>query len=503
MRANAKTGNSVTNEGIVMDKVVVSQDYGAIPAKWDETVDVIVIGSGFAGLSAAIEAHDAGASVKIIEKMDTAGGNSWINGGQVAAAGSAAQKKQGIKDSVDLMYNDMLVAGLHLNYPHLAKIVAEQSNSAVEWTMQRVGAAYKEHVNMMGGHSVPRTLQTANGHGSEVVGKQVEALKKDRVDINFHSQLVKIYRDPRGVVVGIAMLQGFEIGKPEAGVLKHIRALKGVVLACGGFSEDLHFRMAQNPTLTADYETTNQPGATAEGLIAALHIAAAPIQLDQIQLLPLVSPDDKSMGTAPGFIAGAGMAHGILVDPDTGKRFVSELADRKVQSDAIIACGHPAVVISDAAGVKFSWWGLERSLKSGSVKKFDTIAELATSYKIDLASLQSTIKDFNGFVAAKKDPEFGKLILQDAKPLAEAPFYASRVWPKIHHTMGGVEINEKAEVLDLDGNVIPGFYAAGEVTGGVHGACRLGSVAIIDCLVFGRIAGKNVSAAAAMQQAAE
>ena len=486
-----------------MNKIVASQDFGLVPAKWDETVDVIVIGSGFAGLSAAIEAHDAGASVKIIEKMDTAGGNSWINGGQVAAAGSAAQKRQGITDSVDSMYNDMLVAGLHLNHPHLARIVAEQSNSAVEWTMKRVGAAYKEHVNMMGGHSVPRTLQTANGHGSEVVGKQVEALKKGLVEISLHSQLVKLYRDAGGVVVGIAMLQGFEFGKPENGTLKHIRALKGVVLACGGFSEDLHFRTAQNPTLTADYETTNQPGATAEGLIAALQIAAAPIQLDQIQLLPLVSPDDKSMGTAPGFIAGAGMAHGLLVDPKTGKRFVSELADRKVQSDAIIACGHAAVVISDSVGVKFSWWGLDRSLKSGSVKKFDTISELASCYKIDPAVLETTLKSFNGFVVAKQDPEFGKLILEDAKPLIEAPFYAARVWPKIHHTMGGVEINEKAEVIDLDGNVIAGLYAAGEVTGGVHGACRLGSVAIIDCLVFGRIAGKNVSAATALRQAAE
>jgi flavocytochrome c len=482
---------------------VTTQEYGAVPANWDETVDVIVIGSGFAGLSAAIEAHDAGATVKIIEKMDTAGGNSWINGGPVAAAGSAAQQKQGIKDSADLMYNDMLTAGLHLNYPHLAKIVAEQSNSAVEWTIKRVGAGYKEHVNMMGGHSVPRTLQTANGHGSEVVGKQVEALKKDNVQISLHSQLAQLHRDASGTVIGIAMLQDYEFGKPGTGKIKNIRALKGVVLACGGFSEDLHFRMAQNPTLNPDYETTNQPGATAEGLIAAFRIAASPIQLDLIQLLPLTSPDDKAMGTAPGFIAGAGMAHGVLIDPDTGKRFVSELADRKVQSDAIIACGHPAISISDSAGVKFSWWGLERSLTSGSVKKFDTLADLAACYKIDLAALQTTIKVFNGFVAAKKDPDFGKLILQDAKPLAQAPFYAARVWPKIHHTMGGVEINERAEVIDLDGKVIPGFFAAGEATGGVHGACRLGSVAIIDCLVFGRIAGKNVAAAATMRQAAE
>ena len=148
---------------------------------WDESVDVVIVGSGFAGLAAAIEAHDAGSSVKIIEKMDKPGGNSWINGGQVATAGSALQKKQGIIDSPDLMFGDMMKAGLQLNYPRLARAVAEQSNAAVEWTMKRLGAEFKEHINTMGGHSVPRVLQTANGHGSEIVGKQVDALKQDGV----------------------------------------------------------------------------------------------------------------------------------------------------------------------------------------------------------------------------------------------------------------------------------------------------------------------------------
>ena len=226
------------------------------------------------------------------------------------------------------------------------------------------------------------------------------------------------------------------------------------------------------------------------------------MQLSWIQLIPLTSPDDEGLGDGCGFIAGSGMAHGVLVDPATGKRFISELADRKIQSDAIIACGHPAINISDANGAKFAWWGLEHTLKSGTVKKFDTLDALAANYKINAVELKKTIETFNGYVKAKKDPDFGKLIVKDAKPLVEPPFYAARVWPKVHHTMGGVEINAKAQVIDLNGAVIPGLYAAGEITGGVHGGCRLGSVAIIDCLVFGRIAGKNVAAVSAAKAAA-
>lgn len=472
------------------------------PLKWDETADVVIIGSGFAGLAAAIEAHDAGASVKIIEKMEKPGGNSWINGGQVATAGSALQKKQGIVDSPDLMLKDMMTAGLQLNYPDLAKAVADHSNAAVEWTMSRVGAAYKDHINTMGGHSVPRVLQTANGHGSEIVGKQVEALKKDGVAIDFKVQLAGIFRDASGRAVGIATMKNYEFGKPGSGTPHTIRALKGIVLASGGFGGDVRFRMTQDPELTAEFKTTNHPGANSEGLIAALRIDASPIQLDQIQLLPLTSPDDEGFGSANGFIAGAGMPLGILIDPNTGKRFVSELADRKVQSDAIIACGHPAISITDGPTAAFSLWGLERSLKSGSVKQFDTLAAVAAHFHVDPATLHATIDTFNSYVTAKKDPDFGKPILKDAKPIAVPPFHVARVWPKVHYIMGGIEINDSAQVIDLDGAVIPGLYAAGEITGGVHGACRLGGSSIIDCLVFGRIAGIAVSAAAAIEDKA-
>lgn len=474
------------------------------PSVWDETVDVVIVGSGFAGLAAALEAHDAGATVKIVEKMDKPGGNSWINGGQVATAGSALQKQQGIVDTPELMFADMMKAGMQLNYPKLAMTVARESNAAVEWTMHRLGAAFKEHINTMGGHSCPRVLQTANGHGSEIVGKQVEALKTAGVDIDLQTQMTQIYRDSTGRAVGIEVVVSSDAGEPGSITPRNIRATRGIVLASGGFGADIRFRMTQDPELTDAFKTTNHPGATSEGLIAALRMDASPIQLDQIQLLPLTSPDDEGFGSANGFIAGAGMPLGILIDPATAQRFVSELADRKVQSDAIIACGHPAISITDAHAAAFSLWGLPRSLKSGSVLQFGTLEALAAHFGIDPAALQKTIEAFNGYVSAKSDPQFGKNILKDARPITEAPFHAARVWPKVHYIMGGIEMNEHAQVIDLDGDIIDGLFAAGEITGGVHGACRLGGSSIIDCLVFGRIAGKSVMAGTVMQkQAAE
>jgi len=218
--------------------------------------------------------------------------------------------------------------------------------------------------------------------------------------------------------------------------------------------------------------------------------------------LPLTSPDDEGFGSANGFIAGAGMPLGVLIDPETGKRFVSELANRKVQSDAIVAVGHAAVSITDGYAAAFSLWGLKHSLESGSVRQFDTLDALAEHFKIDAKILKETVGKFNGYVTAKNDPEFDKTILKDARPIVTPPFHAARVWPKVHYIMGGIEMNERAEVIDLDGNIIPGLHAAGEVTGGVHGGCRLGGSSIIDCLVFGRIAGKAVSSQVATRHEA-
>lgn len=206
----------------------------AIPKKWDETYDVVIIGSGFAGLAAAYEAKKAGASVIILEKMRTAGGNSIVNGGVVAAAGSPLQEKQGIKDSPDLLLKDMLTAGLNLNHPELAKMVAFNSNDTVQWTINELGVKYKDRVSQEGGHSVPRMYSTYNQSGSAIVTAQLAKLKELGVVPKLQSYLTQIYRDADGRVKGVQIRDKYVFPKNDSGKLKTIKARKAVVLLRSG-----------------------------------------------------------------------------------------------------------------------------------------------------------------------------------------------------------------------------------------------------------------------------
>jgi succinate dehydrogenase/fumarate reductase flavoprotein subunit len=184
---------------------------------------------------------------------------------------------------------------------------------------------------------------------------------------------------------------------------------------------------------------------------------------------------------------------GIMVDPQTGKRIVNELDDRKVMSDAILNTGHPCIGIADDRGVEVSGYRVDHCLRKGIAMAFSQISDIAEHYEIPSRELMESIESYNSYVDEKLDPILGKPILDNAEPLSNPPYYCIRLWPKVHHTMGGVLINGEAQVLNLSKQPIKGFYAAGEVTGGVHGASRLGSCAIIDCLVFERIAGKNAA----------
>jgi succinate dehydrogenase/fumarate reductase flavoprotein subunit len=127
------------------------------------------------------------------------------------------------------------------------------------------------------------------------------------------------------------------------------------------------------------------------------------------------------------------------------------------------------------------------------VRQFDELRELSEAYGIPGDALQETVERYNRAVAVGIDLEFGKPFYPGVVPLDHPPFYGMRLWPKVHHTMGGVQINTQAQVLDLEQRPIPGLYAAGEVTGGIHGACRLGSCAMTECLIFGRIAGRSAA----------
>lgn len=459
----------------------------------EDTYDVIVIGSGFAGLAAAIEAKEAGASVVVLEKMKAPGGNSVISDGGIAAAGTALQKKFGYEDSPELMCRDMTKAGLGLNHPELARLVAEKSDEVFQWSIDHLGVRYMDRVDHFGGHSVHRCYTPEGRTGAAIIRKQVEKLHELGVKIKLGAAFTNFVLDHDGRVCGVTVRERYNYKDPQAGADSVIKAGKAVVLAAGGFGSDVAFRVTQDPRLSQEVDTTNVPFATAEALKKALRLGAAPVHLSHIQLGPWTSPDEKGFGDGPVFADYIAFLYGLAVDPGTGRRFVNELGDRKVVSDAILTLGHPCIGIADEAAVRSQGWDISRGLKKGVVKKFDHLQELAASYKIPSDELEAAVERFNGFVTNGKDEDFGKPILPDAAPVSVPPYYAVRLWPKVHFTMGGIQIDIDGRVIDLDQKPIAGLYAAGEVTGGVHGACRLGSCAITECLVFGRIAGRNAA----------
>jgi flavocytochrome c len=472
----------------------------AMPQSWDESYDVVIVGSGFAGLAAAWEARKAGASVAILDKMRTPGGNSIINGGGIAAAGSPLQEKQGVKDSPAQMEADMIREGLGLNHPELARITAEQSWPAVKWTIEELGVKYTEFLLHEGGHAVPRGYQTANGSGSAIVNAQIAKLKEIGQEIKLQTQVERILRDSDGRVKGLQVREGYVFPRSNSGRTKFIQAKRAVVLAHGGFSQDVAFRLLQDPKLTATMESTNQPGATAELLRESLRIGATPVQLDWIQVGPWGSADEKGFGLGPHFAQEVAAMFGIWINATTGKRFISELANRKLRADAIMNFmnkGQQCIAIADAGNVHgYVAEEIPKMLERGVLKAFNSFDEIAAAYKVPVDALKQTVNDYNKFLAQGKDDEFGRYLNKEAKPLGAAtPIYVLRLMPKVHYTMGGLNIDPQARVTDISSDTpIPGLYAAGEATGGVHGAVRLGFVSGVTCLVFGRIAGTNAAA---------
>ncbi|MFC1953445.1 flavocytochrome c [Chloroflexota bacterium] len=459
----------------------------------DDVTDVLIIGSGFAGLTAAIEAHNAGATVVILEKMHAPGGNSIISDGGIAAAGTKMQKTIGIEDSFELMFEDMLKAGLYLNHPELVRELVKQSNEVFQWSIDYLGIEYMDRVDIFGGHSVPRCYTPIGVSGSTIIRKQLLKMKELGLSVRTHSLFKSFIRSPEGEIVGVSVSENYNYKNPECGIESRIRVKKGVVLASGGFSSDVQFRSKQDPRLNEKIDTTNKPFATAEALKEALRINANPIHLSHIQLGPWGTPDEKGYGHGARFSDYIVFPYGMVIDPSTSNRIVNELADRKTISDAILSIGRPCIGIVDERAVEQSGWDIVPCLEKGITNRFSRLEDLAKFYNLSLNDLSNTIDRYNNYVENRFDGEYSKPILPEAYPISSPPYYGIRTWPKVHHTMGGVQINPKAQVIDIYQDPIKGLFAAGEVVGGIHGACRLGSCAITDCLVFGRIAGRNAA----------
>lgn len=488
--------------GVASAMLVPAAASAATPKRqYDEMTDVLVVGSGFAGMAAALAAAQSSAKVIVIEKMAFLGGNSSISGGMLAVPGSSVQKEQGIEDSPEKLMADMTRIGQGLGDPELIRFVCEKASETFEWTRTAMGVEWNTHLTGKGGHSAPRCMVTKQGTGQGILGPCSEKLKALGVPLRTRVYMEKIFREDDGRVTGVQVREGWRMGKPDSGKVKTIGVTRGIVLAFGGFGADVKYRKRLDPKLGEAFLTTNQPGATAEGLRMASRIGANVIQADWIQCLPSCSPAEKGMGLASHFATIAGSLFGVWVDSQTSRRFVDEFGNRKVCTDAILGVinrGGKALALSDQNGVdefEVVRPGLtDKILKSGALRQFATLKDLADAYQLDPKVLEATFARYNELLAAGKDADFGRRFDKRAKPLAKAPFYVSEMSPKVHHCMGGVATNVTTAVLDVETDEpIPGLFAAGECVGGIHGAVRIGACAVMDCLVNGRQAGLSAA----------
>ena len=339
-----------------------------------------------------------------------------------------------------------------------------------------------------------------NNSGSGFINPMYKKCQEYGVPVQLRTIVDELVIDPgTGAVLGVKVRENYRFGREKSGKVAYYRATKGVLLAAGGFSQNVKMRMNHDPRLNEKFGSTNHPGATGEALQTAQMIGANTIQMDWIQLGPWTSPDENGFGLAPLFVESA-VGYGPMIDPATGKRFIQETGNRKVRADAIVAIGHPTLIYTSVKNAENKIIGknmtpelFERAVKNGVVKKVNNLKELADTYKVPFEELKKTNAKFDSYIKAQKDPDFNCMMFKDAVLNGDGPFYVVRLWPRVHHCMGGLVINNKAQVENARGNVIPGLYAAGEITGGVHGMVRLGTVAVADCIIFGRTAARTVA----------
>lgn len=443
------------------------------PKEENVQADIVVIGGGGAGMTAAIQAVQDGATdVVIVEKMPITGGNTTRSTGGLNAAATPYQEEEGIEDSVDLFVEDTMKGGKELNDKELVTVMAEKSADALDW-VNELGADLTV-VGMFGGASVKRIHRPSDTSAvGPVLVKTLNAeIEKLGIPVLLETKAEEVLVDDEGKVCGVTVTD--KDGKTST------IDCTAVILATGGFGANSEMVVEYKPDL-AGFCTTNHAGATGDGIAMAKKVDAALVDMEQIQTHPTVNPDTQTMYTEG--VRGNGA---ILVNKE-GKRFVNEMETRDVVSAAILEQTDGVCYLLFDQAVRESLAAIESYIKAGIVTEADTPEELGEAIGIDGAALAETLKTYAGYQAAGKDEEFGRESME--LPLDKPKYYAALCAPAIHHTMGGVKINTETEVLKEDGSPIPGLFAAGEVTGGVHGGNRLGGNAVTDIVVFGRIAG--------------
>ncbi|KUP20976.1 flavocytochrome c [Paenibacillus sp. DMB5] len=437
-----------------------------------ESYDIIIVGAGGAGMTAALEAKAKGLNPVIFEKMPVAGGNTTKSSSGMNASETKFQKEQGIEDSNDLFYDETLKGGHDTNNTEMLRFFVDNSAAAIDW-LDSIGIRLN-NITITGGMNEKRTHRPEDGSaiGQYLVKGLVQNVQEQGISLFVNADVKEITRQD-GKVSGVKVLFNQADEKVITG--------KAVVVTTGGFGSNMDMITEVRPDLEG-YVTTNQIGSTGDGIKMILAMGGTTVDMDQIQVHPTVQQEKSYLiGEA---VRGEG---GLLVSSE-GTRFTNELDTRDKVTAAINSLPEKAAYLVFDSGVKSRVKAIQQYEKMGFVIQGDTVQALAEAMQVPADKLQATVDTWNSAVASKKDAEFGRTTGMD-HDLSAGPFYAIKIAPGIHYTMGGVKINTNTEVLDKDGQPITGLFAAGEVTGGLHGQNRIGGNSVAEIIIFGRQAG--------------
>lgn len=445
--------------------------------------DIVIVGAGGAGMTAAIEAKQQGMNPVILEKMPVAGENTLKASSGMNASQTKVEAAQGVKDSNDQFYEETLKGGGGTNDKALLRYFVDNSASAIDW-LDSIGIKL-DKLTISGGMSVKRTHRPHDGSavGGYLVDGLVKEVKKEKIPLFVNSDITKL-NETDGKISGVTV-------KINQDKTKKIAA-KAVIVTTGGFGASKQMIKKYRPDL-AHYVTTNQAGATGDGIKMIEKVGGYAIDMNKIQIHPTVNQSKHIL------IGEATRGEGGILVNQSGKRFYNEMNTRDKVSAAINKQkGKDAWVVIDT-GVRQRSSAIDFYIKDKLGVEGKTLDELAKKMKVPAATLSKTVSTWNEAVTNKKDAEFGRTTGMD-HGLTTGPYYAFKIAPGIHYTMGGVKINTKTEVLTKKQQPIPALYAAGEVTGGLHGDNRIGGNSVADIVIFGRQAGTQAAAYVKAQQ---
>lgn len=504
--------------------------------------DVVIVGAGGAGLSAAVAAARAGASVVILEKSSFVGGNTMAAGGGFNAADSELIGRHAMaQGQIDLI--EKQIRATPKNDRHAA-LIAELSRDFDAWrkagkklqngepamfdspawhalqtwsagdyqadlalveklariapesvkSLESMGLDWNDFSSQYVGAMWPRSHDAENyKSGWGFIDTFLKTIEKEKLPVK-----IQLFTKAEKLLVENGRVVGVE-GSTKDGQKVVARANNGVILATGGFAANVKMRMKYDGkwgNLDEKLPTTNLSAITGDGIVMAEKVGANLVDMQYIQLLPICDPQTGSVQTT------VSIGTPLYVN-NLGKRFVNELERRDVISAAVLQQpqGRFWKVINeknariDKNGVNSYGLSVKTLIEQGKVVKADTVEELARKMGVPEDNLVETVKTWNEFCKKQVDTEFGRPSCLENVTLFEGPYYADVHSPAVHHTMGGIQIDTDTHVLDKNGKIIPGLYAAGEVTGGIHGTNRVGANAIPDAISFGRVAGETVAKA--------